>query len=116
MAYSALVNRDWGFDSYNSKYRFTELHIIIAKIFLPSGILFVDIPGDRDTRIVMGYDDAKLLIRNCNGIKTLIIQYLMYNDNYERVVREYTVVGDFAVVSLKPIEIEGCEKSDKNDL
>jgi len=115
MVYSALVNRDWDFDSYNSKYHFTEHHIIIAKIFLPSGILFVDIPGNRNTRIEIGYDDAKLIIRNCNGIKTLIIQYVEYIDNYERVGREYTVSGDFAVVSQRPIEIEGCEKSDKNE-
>jgi hypothetical protein len=119
MVYNTLISHDWIYDVYNSTEKITEHHIIIAKIFLPSGILFVSIPGSEETRAVLGYDDVKLLIRNCNGIKTLIIQYLKYleyiNNNYKRVEKEYTVTGDFAIVSRIPIKIEDCNKEgDKN--
>jgi hypothetical protein len=114
MVYSALVNRDWDWEWHNPKKLLTERRIIIAKIFLPNGILFVDVPWELETKIDEGYSDVKLLIRNCNGIKTLIVQYLSYFDGYERVGRTYTIVGDFAVVSQQPIEIEDCNKeSDK---
>ena len=115
MVYNALVNRDWDWDWYNPNKLLTEQRIIMAKIFLPSGILFVDIPVEHETRIQEGYNGVKLLIRNCNGIKTLIIQYFSNFGNYERVGKEYTIVGDFAVVSQIPIEIKNCENSDKNE-
>jgi len=116
MVYNALVNRDWTYNWYNPKKLLTEQRIIIAKIFLPNGILFVDIPWEHETRVLEGYNDVKLLIRNCNGIKTLIIQYLWVRDDNESIQYEYTVVGDFAIASQRPIEIEDCNKeSDKNE-
>jgi len=89
--------------------------IVIAKIFLPNQIWLVDMATDMQDQIKDGYDDIELILRNCNGIKILFVKYLFHYESHEHVSKVYTVAGDFAVASQRPIKIEDCKESDKNE-
>ena len=115
MTYITSINKDWVYEIYNSAKWRTEQRIILAKIFLPNGILFADIAEKEDTSIIEGYNAIKLAISNCNGIQTLRIKYIRTHEQYEIVHKVYTITGNFAVVTAMPIEMEDCNKKEEKN-